>query len=128
MPNHRIRTHVNIWNGECIARQITLRNSCPPGGELRYFHTYVGSDHFFGVKFFNFNIFGGFQKNEYFLGMKILCIFFWVIPKMDNFLGLFLCILGSFLKVNIHNDDISLGCKNFKYFFGVLEISDIVLG
>ena len=27
---------------------------------------------FFGVKFLNFNIFLGFQKNEYFLGINIL--------------------------------------------------------
>ena len=40
------------------------------GGVLRYFHTYVGSDHFLGVKFLNFNIFWGFQKNEYFLGYE----------------------------------------------------------
>ena len=31
--------------------------------------------------------------------------------------------LRSFLKVNIQNQDIFLGCKKFKYFFGVLEIS-----
>ena len=45
------------------------------GGTLIYFHTYVGSFHFLGVKFLNFNIFWGFQKNEYFLGMNILWIF-----------------------------------------------------
>ena len=39
-------------------------------------------------------------------------------------MGLFLCILGSFLKVG----NIFLGCKNFKYFFGVLENSDIFWG
>ena len=27
---------------------------------------YVGSDHFLGFKIPNFNIFGGFEKNEYF--------------------------------------------------------------
>ena len=36
--------------------------------------------------------------------------------------------LESFLKVNIQNRDIFWGCKNFKYFFGVFEISDIFLG
>ena len=41
---------------------------------------------------------------------------------------LFLCIIGYFLKVNIQNRDIFLGCKNFKYFLGVLQISDIFLG
>ena len=46
------------------------------------FHTYVGSVYFLGVNFLNFNIFGGFQKNEYFLGMNILWIFFWGHPKI----------------------------------------------
>ena len=40
-----------------------------PGGVLCYFHTYVDSGHFWGLKILNFNIFGGFQKNEYFLGV-----------------------------------------------------------
>ena len=36
------------------------------GGVLRYFHTYVGSGHFFGFKILNFNVLLGFQKNKYF--------------------------------------------------------------
>ena len=60
--------------------------------------------------------------------MKNLWKFFGVIPKLDLFQGLFLCILESFLKVKIQNRDIVLGCKNFKYYFGVLEISDIFWG
>ena len=40
------------------------------GGVLWYFHTYVGSGHFLGFKFFYFNIFWGFQKNEYSLGYE----------------------------------------------------------
>ena len=41
------------------------------GGVLWYFNTYVGSGHsFFGFKILNFNIFGGFQINEYFLGYE----------------------------------------------------------
>ena len=40
---------------------------------------------------------------------------------MDIFLGLFLCFLGSLLKVNIQNRDIFWGCKNFKYFLGCLK-------
>ena len=39
--------------------------------------TYVGSANFFGVKFLNFNIFGGFQKNEYFFGYKNFVDIFW---------------------------------------------------
>ena len=65
------------------------------------------------------NIFGG---------MKIFWIFFLCHPKIGLVLGLFLCILRYFLKVNIQNRDILFGCKNFKYFFGVLEISDIFWG
>ena len=45
-----------------------------------YFHTYVGSGYFFGFKILNFNIFWGFQKNDFFFfgggGNKILWIFF----------------------------------------------------
>ena len=55
-------------------------------------------------------------------------IFLGVITKLDYISGLFLCILGSFLKVIVQNGDTFLGCQNFKYFFGVLEISDILLG
>ena len=49
----------------------------PREGTLISLNIYVrrlGS--FFGVQNLNFNIFKGFQKNEYFLGMKILWIFF----------------------------------------------------
>ena len=63
-----------------------------------------------------------------FWGMKILWIFFWGHPKIGLVLGVISMNLGSFLKVNIQNRDIVLGCKNFKYLFGVLEISDIFLG
>ena len=45
-------------------------------GVHRYFHTYVGSGHFFDFKILNFNIFGVFRKNNIFWGMKILWIFF----------------------------------------------------
>ena len=34
---------------------------------------------------------------------------------------------GSF-KVKVQNWDIFLGCQNFKYFFGVLEIPDFFWG
>ena len=44
---------------------------------------------------------------------------------MDYISGLFLCTLGSFLKVIVQNGDIFRGCSNFKYFFGVLKIPDI---
>ena len=38
------------------------------GGGTSIVHIYVGSGHFFGFKILNFNIFGGFKKNEYFSG------------------------------------------------------------
>ena len=38
---------------------------------------------FFGFKVLGFNIFGGFQKNEYFFGgIKILWILFWFVTKL----------------------------------------------
>ena len=53
------------------------------GGGVLYFHTFIGSGHFFGFKILNLTIFRGFQKNEYFWGTKILWIFFGVITKLD---------------------------------------------
>ena len=45
---------------------------------MRFFccSVYIGSGHFLGFKILNFNIFGGFPKNEYFWGMKIWGYFF----------------------------------------------------
>ena len=53
---------------------------------------------------------------------------FRVITKLDYFWRSFLCILGSFLKVKVQNGGYFLGCLNFKYLFGVLEIHDVFLG
>ena len=78
---------------------------------------------FLGVQNLEFHFFffggggGGFRKMNFFLGMKILWIFLWVITKLDWFQGSFLCILGSFLKVNLQNGDN----------FGVAKISNIFL-
>ena len=63
-----------------------------------------------------------------FLGIKIMWIFFWGHHKIGLVLGAISMYFRSFLKVNIQNRDIFLGCKNFKYFFGVFQISDIFLG
>ena len=57
------------------------------GGGTLYFHTYVGSGHFWGFIILNFNICLGFQKNKYFWGMKILWIFLGVITKFAIFRG-----------------------------------------
>ena len=45
-------------------------------------HTY-GSGHFWGFKILNFNIFGGFQKNRYFLGYEDFVDIFGAITKLD---------------------------------------------
>ena len=66
------------------------------GGVLWYFHTYVGSGYYLGFKILNFNILGGFQKNEFFWGMKILWIFFSGHHKIGLVWGSFVCIFGSF--------------------------------
>ena len=75
------------------------------------------------VKNFEFQYFEGFQKNEYFKGMKILWIFF--------FFGgggggcnhkIVLCILGCFLKVKVQNGDIFLVAKISNILLGVLDI------
>ena len=71
-----------------------------------------------GFKILNFNIFLGFQENEYFLVYEILWIFLGGHPKIGLVLGVISMYLGSFLKVNIQNRDI----------FGVPKISNIFLG
>ena len=38
--------------------------------------------------------------------------------------GSFLCILGSFLKVNVQHGDIFLGLQRIQIFFGVLDFPD----
>ena len=52
------------------------------GGVLWNFHAYVGSVHFGGFKILNFNIFGGFLKNEYFWGYENFVDIFWGHPKI----------------------------------------------
>ena len=74
---------------------------CPGGGGggnlIFSYIRRLGS--FFGVKILNFNIFGVFQKNKYFLGVMILWIFFggssqnWTI-----FWGHFYAFYGLFLR------------------------------
>ena len=99
------------------------------GGVLWNFHTYIGSAHFFGFKILNFNIFWGFQKNEYFLGVWRFCRYFFGGHHKNGLVwGSFLCNLGSFFKVKVQNWDIFwvakisnifLGCLKFLLFFGV---------
>ena len=71
------------------------------GGYSDIFYIYVGLAHFWGVQNFEFQYFWGFQKNEY-------C--FWYEDFVFFLGGHFLCILGSFLKVNVHNGKMFLVC------------------
>ena len=52
---------------------------------------------FFGFKILNFNIFWGFQKNEYFWGY-------------EDFVAIFWGVITKFFKVKVQNWDIFLGC------------------
>ena len=54
-------------------------------------------------------------------------ICFEVIAKLDYIYGLFLCILGSFLKVQVQNRRYFLGLLKFQILFLVLEMPDIFL-
>ena len=67
-----------------MSRLILRLLICIPGGGGILIFSYIrrlGS--FLGFKFLNFNIFGGFQKNKYFLGYDDFWIFFGVITKLD---------------------------------------------
>ena len=70
-------------------------------GTLIFFYIYVGLAHFLGVQNLELQYFGGFQKNEYCFGFEDFLDIFW---------GNFLCILGSFLKVNVRNGNMFWGC------------------
>ena len=67
----------------------------------------------------NFNIFLGFQKNEFFWGIKILWIFFWGQHKICLYLGI----------ISMHFRVVSSGqVTEWGIFFGVVKISNIFLG
>ena len=48
---------------------------------------YIRRGHFWGFKILNFNIFWGFQKNEYFLGLEDFVDIFWRHHKIGLYLG-----------------------------------------
>ena len=78
------------------------------GGVLSYIHR-LGP--FFGVKILNFNICLGFQNNKYFLGMKILWIFFLgSSPNPTIFRGHFYAFQGIFFRSWHRMGDIFWGC------------------
>ena len=54
---------------------------------------------FLGVKFLNFNIFGGFQKNEYFFGYEhFVDIFYGSSQNWTSFRGYLYVLYGLFLR------------------------------
>ena len=54
---------------------LILRSVCSPPPP--YINANVGSGYFWGFKILNFNIFGGFQKTEYFWGYEDFVDIFW---------------------------------------------------
>ena len=65
------------------------------------------------------NIFGGYEDF-----MDIL----WGLSQNRVSIRVISMHFRVFFKVKVKNWDIFWGCKNFKYFFGVLEIPDIFWG
>ena len=92
----------------------------PPGGTLIF--SYIRRlGPFFWIQNVEFQYYGVFRKNEYFFGYEdFVDIVLGSLQNWANF-KVFLCILGSFLKVNIQNGNIFGGCQKFKYF----DIPDI---
>ena len=60
--------------------------------------------------------------------MKILWIFFWGHPKIGLVVGVISMYFRVFSEGKYTELGYFLGCENFKYFFWVLEISDIFFG
>ena len=94
--------------------------SCFPLGVLWYFHTYVGSGHFWGVQNIKFQYFGGFQKKEYSLGYEdFVDFFFWgggggggSSQNWTIFRGHFCAFYGLFLRSMYRMGDIFCGAYN----------------
>ena len=75
----------------------------------------------------NLNIFVGFQKNEYILGVKILWIFLGDHHNIGLYSGVISIHLRFFFKVMVQNGEYIFSCQNC-IFWGVFEIPDICLG
>ena len=65
------------------------------GGTLIFSYIRRLGSFFLWVKFLNFNIFGGFQKNEYFLGCENFVDIFWGHPIN----GLVLGVISMYFRV-----------------------------
>ena len=63
-----------------------------------------------GVQNFEVQFFSGFQKNEYYLGMKILWIFLGGHQKIRLYLGVISMHFWVFFKVKVQNGGILGGC------------------
>ena len=101
-----------------------------PGRVLYYFHTYVGSGYFWGFKILNFNIFGGFQKNEYFLGYEDFVDIIWGGGSSQSWASFRLISMHFrvFFKAKVSEFGYFLGLLKFQKFLGMLDIPDIFLG
>ena len=70
----------------CIMYRATIGTPAKPkgGGGTLIFSYIRRLGPFFGFNILNFDIFGGFQKNKYFLGYENFVDIFWgVITKLD---------------------------------------------
>ena len=95
------------------------------GYVLWYFHAYVGLGHFWGLINLNFNIFGGFQKNEYFWGYEDFVDIFW--ESLQNW-TIFRGHFYAFKGLQGTEWGIFFGVAKISNFLGVLDIPDIFLG
>ena len=99
LPPIRLRGGLVLKNQTLFSHQrISQRVIRTPAGILRYFHTYVGSGHFWGFEILNFNVFffvvfcffcgggGGGSKNEYFWVWRF-CGYFLGHHKTGLYLG-----------------------------------------
>ena len=103
--------------------------SLPPmGGGIWYFHTYVGSGHFWGFKILNFSIFfylfffwggGGFRKMNIF-GVWTFCGYFF---GGQTKIGLYLGVISMHFRVFSKGQGTEWGI-----FLGVAKISNIFWG
>ena len=75
-----------------------------------------------GFKVLNFNILGGFQKNEYVLGFENFVDIFWGSSQnWTKFRGHFYAFYGLFLWPRYRMGDIFGGLLKFQIFFGCLK-------
>ena len=80
------------------------------GGGTRIFSYIRRLGSFFAFRILNFNIFGGFQKKDFFGGMRILWIFFESSQNWTIFRGHFYAFFGLFLRSRYRMGDTFLGC------------------